>query len=171
MNSISTTPPAVEKQITEIELCGWIGHAAPGDIFEYHRGFLARDIVPLDNRLSERDQAALVRLARRARWAAEAGLIHLVQRRHGPEDYSYLAVARPKPKTVPVSLSSLLRAEVGMIRVTASVEHASATRARYRAWIGTEHEPRPSLRPFMRARTARPSKPTFRPAFNNQEPR
>ena len=112
MNVISITPAAAEKQIAEIDLCGWIGQAAPGDVFEYHRGFLVRDTFPQETRLSERDRAALARLARRARWAAEAGLIHLVQRRHGPEDYSYLAVARPKPKTVPVSLSSLLKAEV-----------------------------------------------------------
>ena len=112
MNVISPTSPAARKQITEIELCGWIGQATPGDVFQYHRGFLVRDTFPHETGLSERDRAALAGLARRARWAADRGLIHLVQRRHGPEDYSYLAFARPKPKNAPVSLSSLLLAEV-----------------------------------------------------------
>jgi hypothetical protein len=35
-----------------------------------------------------------------------------VQRRHRSDDYSYLAIARPKPKQASVSLSSLLLAEV-----------------------------------------------------------
>jgi hypothetical protein len=39
-------------------------------------------------------------------------LIHLVQRRHGSDDYSYLAIARSKPKQASVSLFSLLLAEV-----------------------------------------------------------
>lgn len=51
-------------------------------------------------------------MARRAFLASETGLVHLVQRRHGPEDYSYLAVARPKPRHARAALSSLLLAEV-----------------------------------------------------------
>ena len=112
MNVIASRVPAVRKPLTEIDLCGWVAHAAPGDILEYHRGFLALDTMPQGTRLAERERAELARVARRAWWAAEAGLIHLVQRRHGPEDYSYLALARPKPKTVSVSLSSLLLAEL-----------------------------------------------------------
>ena len=113
MNVIAPTVPAVRKSLTEIELCGWVGQAAPGDILEYHRGFLALDIVPQGARPAERDQAVeLAKVARRAWWAAERGLIHLVQRRHRPYDYSYLAIARPKPQHGSVSLSSLLLAEV-----------------------------------------------------------
>ena len=36
--------------------------------------------------------------ASRALKLAEAGLLHLVQRRHGFEDFAYVAVARPKPR-------------------------------------------------------------------------
>ncbi|HEY6992658.1 MAG TPA: hypothetical protein VH397_03020 [Xanthobacteraceae bacterium] len=64
------------------------------------------------SRLVERERAELVRLARRAWLASERKLIHLVQRRHGPHDYSYLAIVRPKPRDTPASLSSLLLAEV-----------------------------------------------------------
>jgi hypothetical protein len=63
-------------------------------------------------RVSPRDRAELVRLARRAWHASERQLIHLVQRRHGPDDYSYLAIARAKPSNTSASLSSLLLAEV-----------------------------------------------------------
>lgn len=112
MNVIASRYPAVQKPLTEIDLCGWIGQAAPGDIFEYHRGFLALDTMPRGSRLPERERAELARVARRAMWAAERGLIHLVQRRHGSDDYSYLAIARPKPKQASVSLSSLLLADV-----------------------------------------------------------
>jgi hypothetical protein len=60
-------------RVSEIELCAWVAQAEPGAVLEYHRGYLAHDL-------------------------AERGLVHLVQRRHGPEDYSYFAVARPRAK-------------------------------------------------------------------------
>ncbi|HLI12757.1 MAG TPA: hypothetical protein VKY65_14285 [Alphaproteobacteria bacterium] len=99
-------------RIKEIDLCGWIGQAMPGERLEYHRGFLALDVTEQGTRLAERDRTELVRVARRAWWAAELGLVHLVQRRHGPDDYSYLAIARPKPRRVPASLASFLLQEV-----------------------------------------------------------
>jgi hypothetical protein len=52
------------------------------------------------------------RLARRAWWAAEQGLVHLVQRRNGPDDFSYLAVARLHGPEIPQPVSSLLLKEV-----------------------------------------------------------
>lgn len=65
----------------------WIDSAAPGDAAEYHRGYLARDIA---------EGPALLRLAEAAYAGWRAGRVHLVQRRHGPGDYSYLAIARPE---------------------------------------------------------------------------
>jgi hypothetical protein len=80
---------------TETDLCTWIGQAFPGEIIEYHRGFLAMDANPaLGQRAKE-----LSLLARRAAWASDAGLVHLVQRRNGPGDFSYLAIRRPTPRT------------------------------------------------------------------------
>jgi hypothetical protein len=84
--------------ITEADLCHWLGAAVPGDTLVYHRGFLPLDVVPRADRLAERERKELVRVARRAMWAADKGLVHLVQRRHGPEDASYLLIARPRPK-------------------------------------------------------------------------
>lgn len=112
MNVIAPRFPVFRKPLTEIALCGWVGQAAPGDMLEYHRGFLALDTMPQGTRLAEQERAELARVARRAWWAAERGLIHLVQRRHSSDDYSYLAIARPKPKQASVSLSTLLLAEV-----------------------------------------------------------
>lgn len=112
MTGTVTKLPSVHLRIDETDLCGWIGQAAPGDVLQYHRGFLALDTYSQGSRLAQRDRAELVRLARRAWWASEQKLIHLVQRRHGADDYAYLAIARPKPRTAPASLSSLLLAEV-----------------------------------------------------------
>jgi hypothetical protein len=87
------TQPA---ELTEADFCAWIGQAFPGAILEYHRGFLAVDAnSPLRGDLGRRTRE-LSLLARRARWASDAGLVHLVQRRNGPADFSYLAVARPR---------------------------------------------------------------------------
>jgi hypothetical protein len=104
--------PSRRSRLTEMDLCGWISQALPGDALEYYRGFLAMDTFSQGSRLSARDRTELVRLARRAWVASERRLIHLVQRRHGPDDYSYLAIARAKPSNTSVSLSSALLAEV-----------------------------------------------------------
>ena len=112
MISTVTKLPNARRRIDETDLCGWIGQAAPGEALEYYRGFLAMDTFSQGTRLGGSDRAELVRLARRAWWASEQKLIHLVQRRHGSDDYSYLAIARSKPKQAPASLSSLLLAEV-----------------------------------------------------------
>ena len=102
--------PTVHLSLGEIDLCGWLGQAEPGDMLEYYRGFLVVDAIPHGSRLPERDRAELDRIARRALWASERGLAHLIQRRHGPDDYSYIIVARPRSPSQP--LSELLAAEV-----------------------------------------------------------
>jgi len=94
--------------IDESGLCGWLGKAVPGDRLEYHRGFLAIDIYRDAGRVPETMRRNLARVARRAGWAAEQDLAHLVQRRHGADDYSYILVVRPKPRGLRVSLQELL---------------------------------------------------------------
>jgi len=96
------------RHLTEMDFAGWVGAAAPGDRLEYHRGFLAVDIVPVISKLPEPDHAALKTLATRAYWAAGQRLVHLVQERLGPDLFAYIAIARPKPKHAEVSLSALL---------------------------------------------------------------
>ena len=81
----------------ELLFCAWLANAGGGDRYEYHRGFLVKD---LDNgskrRLAEKDRLVLERLAERVRWAADKGCIHLVQERLGHDCYNYIAIARPR---------------------------------------------------------------------------
>ena len=99
------------RPLTELEFCGWVGQAAPGDRLEYHRGYLVLDTYPLFSALDDKARGELARLAVRAFWAAEQGLVHLVQEREGPDRFAYIAVARPKPKAAAASLSALLLEE------------------------------------------------------------
>lgn len=110
MQNLITLAPR-RAALTEIELAAWIGAAAPGETMEYHRGFLAVDAASLISGLTESERKELKRVASRARWAAEKRLVHLVQRRNGPSDFSYLAIARPRPKAAAASLSALLLEE------------------------------------------------------------
>ena len=99
------------RPLTEIEFCAWVAQAAPGDRLEYHRGYLVLDTYPLFSALDDKARGELARLAGRAFWAAEQGLVHLVQERMGPDQFAYIAIARAKPKAAAVSLSQLLLAE------------------------------------------------------------
>jgi hypothetical protein len=99
------------RPLSEIEFCAWVAQAAPGDRLEYHRGFLVLDIFPMFSGLPDPERAELAKVGSRAFWAAEQGLVHLVQERMGPDRFAYIAVARPKPKAAAVSLSALLLAE------------------------------------------------------------
>ncbi|MGM0584712.1 MAG: hypothetical protein ACQEUZ_08675 [Pseudomonadota bacterium] len=111
---MQTTPcitVRANRPLTEIEFCAWVAQAAPGDRLEYHQGFLALDIVPVLARLDAPRREELARLGSRALWAAEQGLVHLVQERVGPDRFAYIAVARPKPEHAAASLSALLLEE------------------------------------------------------------
>jgi hypothetical protein len=109
MNTITRFPSA-QAHINEIELCCWLSQASPGETIEYHRGFLVVDRTPLGQPMTPTDRRELDRTGKRAMRLAQQGLVHLVQRRHGPDDYSYLAVACLKH--MPESLSSFLLEEV-----------------------------------------------------------
>jgi len=111
MKHTAFTNARAPHPISEIEFCGWVGQAVPGDRLEYHRGFLVLDAFPVISKLADPDRKRLALLGARAFWAAEAGLVHLVQERIGPDQFAYIAVARPKPKAAAVSLSALLLAK------------------------------------------------------------
>jgi hypothetical protein len=81
-------------RVSEIELCAWVAQAEPGAVLEYHRGYLALDRSGFGSLGNMSARAAVGLLGARAHDLAERGLVHLVQQRHGPEDYSYFAVAR-----------------------------------------------------------------------------
>ena len=100
-----------ERAPSAVELCAWIGQAEPGQWLEYHRGFLVIDAMARISTLAESDRVRLAGLGRAARRAGEAGLVHLVQRRIGPDRFAYIAIARRRPDAAAASLLALLLAE------------------------------------------------------------
>ena len=102
----------VSPTITEIGFCAWLGQAHPNAVLAYHRGLLALDASLYGQTFKGDARRELASVARRAWWAAEQGLIDLVQRRNGPDDFTYLAIGRPRTKELSVSLSSFLLKEV-----------------------------------------------------------
>jgi hypothetical protein len=78
--------------VTLAEFEAWYRSAQIGEALEYHRGFLAMDRA-LGSRLSEERRKELDRVAHAVMDMAGAGHVHLIQRRHGPDDYSYMVVA------------------------------------------------------------------------------
>jgi hypothetical protein len=96
------------RPVTEHQLCCWLGGANPGDILQYYRGFLAFDVSPSVRRLNEHQRKELLRVAQRARWASENGLVHLTQRRYGVDDYAYFVEAKVRPKLGRKSMLAVL---------------------------------------------------------------
>ena len=97
--------------ITEIEFCTWLGQAEPGDSLEYHRGFLLVDLTPFGGPLCSEARSELARTSARAYDLAERGFVHLVQRRLGPDSFSYLAIVRPLPLGKAMDFSTLMTEE------------------------------------------------------------
>ena len=98
---MTCTPRSGEASDAPIALASfnrWLLRALPGQQLEYHRGHLIWDRSPA-SALAEGERRALARVADAAWHAADDGLVHLMQRRNGELDFSYLAVkaatARP----------------------------------------------------------------------------
>jgi hypothetical protein len=91
----------------DVSLLAWLNQAGPGDVVEYHRGFLAFDRSYRSAALSEDDRIALCQMASLAMRLANRGLIDLVQRRIAHDCFSYLAMARSRD----CELSQFLDAE------------------------------------------------------------
>ncbi len=86
---------------------GWLRAAHAGSRIAYHRGHLCVDRRQKIGAPDNEARAVLHDLATRALRAAEQGLVHLVQRRHGREDSSYLAIkARPSVRAGHLANSS-----------------------------------------------------------------
>ncbi len=111
MDTNITDIRAVVPPLTEASLCTWLGAAASGDSITYHRGALAREVCPHLQCLPAHERTALQRLAARAWKLAELDLADLLQRRHGYEDYSYILVARRRPRRYASSILPLLLVE------------------------------------------------------------
>ena len=111
MTTATITTTRSKAPLTEIEFCAWVAQAVPGDRLEYHRGFLVLDTFAAISKLGQNERVELDLLARRAFWAAEQGLVHIVQERVATDRFAYIAIARPKPKAATASLSALLLAD------------------------------------------------------------
>jgi len=111
MTTATITTIRSKVPFTEIQFCAWVAQALPGERLEYHRGFLALDRCQGLSRFNAEERTRLTWLGARTFWAAEQGLVHLVQERVSPDQFAYIAVARRKPKAAAVSLSALLLAE------------------------------------------------------------
>jgi hypothetical protein len=79
------------RPLTAGRFWSWLARAEPCAALEYHRGLLILDRSPASD-LSEDERRVVARLANAAVQAAEEGRVHLVQRRNGAFDFSYLAV-------------------------------------------------------------------------------
>ena len=110
MSTIITLPIRAAP-ISEVELCAWLAQAEPGEVLEYHCGFLGLDRSACGRSMSVESRAVLSRTSNQAWRLAEQGHLHLVQRRLGPDSFLYLAIARPRPKNAPLSLAALMAAE------------------------------------------------------------
>ena len=96
------------RPVTEIMLCAWVAQAEPGEVLEYYQGFLGVDRAAYCEPSNAADRAELNRMSNRALQLAARGLVHLVQRRLGPDSFSYLAVMRPRPNTAPLSFATFI---------------------------------------------------------------
>ncbi|MGE3718077.1 MAG: hypothetical protein AB7G07_06745 [Bauldia sp.] len=74
----------------------WLSEATPGQSVVYFRGFLALDTASFSGRVTEEVRNQLVALASEVMAASNGRQVHLLQRRHGYGDYSYIAVARSR---------------------------------------------------------------------------
>jgi hypothetical protein len=101
MNFASTN--IAPQPLTEIYLLAWLNQAEVGDAIEYHRGSLAFDRSSRGQARSENDRITLDHLATLAMRLANRGLVHLIQRRIGPDRYGYLAIAGPRSESTPLS--------------------------------------------------------------------
>lgn len=86
--------------VSENDLCDRLADALPGDTITYHVGMLARDRAPQTQVLSPDRCRDLAAVADRVLQLAEAGWVHLVQRRLGEERFAYLLIVRPRPRAL-----------------------------------------------------------------------
>jgi hypothetical protein len=79
------------RPLTAGRFWSWLARAEPGAALEYHRGLLILDRSPA-SALSEGERRTVAKIADAALTAAADRLVHLVQRRNGPFDFSYVAI-------------------------------------------------------------------------------
>jgi hypothetical protein len=96
-HDISHVTPRIRRP-SRVAFCRWLERARAGEHFEYHRGLLVRDRSPASE-LAERDRHALAEVADAVFRAAVDGSVHVIQHRHAPFDFSYLAIKAGRAAT------------------------------------------------------------------------
>ena len=94
------------RPLTVGRFWSWLARSEPGAALEYHRGLLILDRSPASE-LGEDERRTVAKIADAAfRAPPRTGCVHLVQRRNGPFDFSYVAIkaAPARGKRVPRSL-------------------------------------------------------------------
>jgi hypothetical protein len=82
--------------VSEAEVRRWLREAEPGQAIQYFRGFLAMSRSECGAMISAPQRQELAKVADWLWRAAMHDRIHLVQYRHGPGDWSYIAIARER---------------------------------------------------------------------------
>jgi hypothetical protein len=105
MTSAHRSESATRDLVSVAEFRGWLARAESCSWFVYHRGLLIWDRSPASG-LTDEHRSALAKIANAVFQAAERGEVHLVQRRNGPFDFSYVAIkaAPARGNRVPRSL-------------------------------------------------------------------
>ena len=97
-SALSIAPDWLEPVVDANALCDRVTAATPGDTITYFVGMLARDRDRLASRLCPDERIELEAIADCAWRLADAGWVHLVQHRVGPECFAYLVIVRPRPR-------------------------------------------------------------------------
>jgi hypothetical protein len=92
------------RPLTAARFWSWLARSEPGAVLEYHRGLLIFDRSPVSE-LGEDERRLVAKLADAALQAAAEGRAHLVQRRNGDFDFSYLAIKRGQPSVAGAAAS------------------------------------------------------------------
>jgi hypothetical protein len=90
--------PVRSLPLDETGICDWMAYATPGDALIYYRGHLGHDRMPSTKALPEVMRKKLVGLAARLQQASDEERVHLLQRRHGDDDFSYIAIKSARPR-------------------------------------------------------------------------
>jgi len=90
--------PLPPRTLSAAEFADWLQSADAGERLTYWRGHLALDASALVSQLRGDDRIRLCSVSRLAWDMAQKGWIHLLQQRHGANDFSYVAVMRPRQR-------------------------------------------------------------------------
>ena len=89
--------PPMSEIINDAKARHWLKQAEPPQQLPYFQGSLACGTDSAGRPLPEAERQALMRIASWLWRAAQRGVVDLVQRRQGPMNWTYIAIARSSP--------------------------------------------------------------------------